>query len=116
MNNMRNKVQLIGNLGANPEIKTLESGRKMARMSIATHEMYTNQKGERITETEWHNIVAWGKTAELVERLLQKGSEILVDGKLTHREFTGPDEVKRYFTEIVVNDFLLLDKRQATAQ
>ena len=115
MNNMRNKVQLVGNLGIAPEMKTLENGTKMAKMRMATNEVYTNQKGERVTETEWHNIIAWGKTAELAERLLQKGSEIMVEGKLTHREFTGTDNVKRYFTEVVVADFLLLDKKQVAA-
>ena len=112
MNSMKNKVQLVGNLGNTPEIKTLENGTKMAKMSIATNETYTNQKGERVVETEWHNVIAWGKTAELAELLLQKGSEVIVEGKLTHRDFTGTDNVKRYFTEVVINGFLLLDKKQ----
>ena len=115
MNNMKNKVQLVGNLGNAPEIKTLENGTKMAKMSIATNETYINQKGERVVETEWHNVIAWGKTAELAEQLLRKGSEVIVEGKLTHRDFTGTDNVKRYFTEVVINSFLLLDKKQVAA-
>ncbi len=70
---MRNKVQLIGHLGANPEIKTMEGGRKLARINIATNETYTNAKGEKVTETQWHNVVAWGKTAELAEKLFTNG-------------------------------------------
>ena len=115
MNSIRNKVQLIGNLGADPEMKTMENGNKLAKMSIATNESYTNKNGERVTDTEWHNVVAWGKTAELAEKLLKKGSEILIEGKLTHRDYTGADNVKRYFTEVVVHDFMTLDKRQTAA-
>ena len=116
MNSIKNRVQLIGNLGADPEMKTIENGNKMAKLRMATSESYTNKNGERVTDTEWHNVVAWGKTAELAEKLLKKGNEVLVEGKLTHRDFTGTDNVKRYYTEVVVLDFISLDKKQAATQ
>ena len=111
MNNLRNSVRLIGNLGAAPEVKSLEKGNKLAKLSLATNETYTNQKGEKVTETQWHNLVVWGKQADIVEKYLTKGSEIAVEGKLTSRSYTDKEGVKKYFTEIVVNDFLMLDKK-----
>ncbi|MEZ5045772.1 MAG: single-stranded DNA-binding protein [Chitinophagaceae bacterium] len=108
---LKNKVQLIGNLGNAPEIKTTENGKKLARFSLATNENYRNQKGERITETQWHNLVAWGKVADLAEQYLNKGSEIAIEGKLTHREYQDAQGVKRYITEVIVNEILLLDKK-----
>ena len=108
MNNLRNKVQLIGNLGMNPEIKTLESGKKLAKFSIATNESYKNAKGEKIEDTQWHNLIAWGKTADIIEKYLQKGNEVAIDGKLTNRSYDDKDGNKRYITEIVVNEILML--------
>ena len=87
MNALKNKVQLIGNLGMNPEIKALEGGRKVAKFTLATNEVYKNQKGEKVQDTQWHNIVAWGKTASLMEELLTKGKEVLIEGKLTNRSW-----------------------------
>ncbi len=108
MNALRNKVQLIGNLGMNPEIKTLDGGRKLAKMSIATNESYKNAKGEYVKETQWHNLIAWGKTAETVEKLLSKGSEVAIEGKLINRNYTDKEGQKKYITEIEVNEFLLV--------
>jgi single-strand DNA-binding protein len=108
MNALRNKVQLIGNLGMNPEIKTLDGGRKLAKMTIATNETYKNAQGERITETQWHNLVAWGKTAEIIEKYLKKGSEIAIEGKLTNNAYTDKEGVKRYFSEILVNELQMI--------
>jgi len=108
MNALRNKVQLIGNVGMNPEIKTLDGGKKLAKMSIATNESYKNAKGERVTETQWHNLVAWGKTADVVEKFLKKGSEVAIEGKLINRNYTDKEGVKRYVTEIQVNELLLV--------
>ncbi len=107
MNNLRNKVQLIGNAGMEPEIKDV-NGSKLAKLSIATNETYTNKSGERVTDTQWHNIVAWGKTAELIERFVTKGKEIAIEGKLNTRSYEDQDGNKRYVTEIIMNDFLLL--------
>ena len=110
MNTLRNKVQLIGHVGNAPEIVTLESGRKLAKFSIATNETYKNNKGEKITDTQWHNVIAWGKTAELVENYVPKGKEIGVEGKLTSRTYEDKEGIKRYITEVVCNELLLLGK------
>ncbi len=91
MNTLRNKVQLIGNLGNNPEIIELESGKKLAKFSIATNETYKNVQGEKITDTQWHNVVAWNKTAEIAEKYLEKGKEIAIEGKLTSRSYDDKD-------------------------
>jgi single-strand DNA-binding protein len=108
MNTLRNKVQLIGNLGNNPEVITLESGKKLAKFSIATNDSYRNASGEKITDTQWHNVIAWNKTAEIVEKYLTKGNEIAVEGKLTSRSYENKEGVKKYITEIVVNELLML--------
>lgn len=104
---MKNRVQLIGHVGQDPEIKNLENG-KLANLSIATNENYTNAKGERVEQTEWHRITAWGNTADIVEKFVSKGKEIAIEGKLSHRSYEDKDGVKRYVTEIVVNEILLL--------
>lgn len=108
---LKNKVQLIGRLGTNPEIKTLEGGRKLARFSLATNENYRNTKGERVTETQWHNIVAWGKVAEIAEKYLKKGSEIAIEGKLINRNYNDKDGNKKYFTEVQVNEVLMIGEK-----
>ena len=111
MNSLRNKVQLIGNLGMNPEIKTLESGKKLAKFTIATNETYKNAKGEKITDTQWHNVIAWNKIAEIVEMFLEKGKEIAIEGKLTSRSYDDKDGNKKYITEIVCNELLMLGNK-----
>jgi len=110
MNTLRNKVQLIGNLGNDPEIINLESGKMLAKFSIATNESYKNTKGEKITDTQWHNIVAWGKTAEIVEKYVTRGKEIAIEGKLTSRSYETKEGEKRYVTEVVCNELLMLGK------
>ena len=110
MNALRNKVQLIGNLGNDPEIVNLENGSKLAKFSIATNETYKNTKGEKVTDTQWHNIVAWGKTAEIVENFLMKGKEVAIEGKLTNRSYETKEGEKRYITEIRCNELLMLGK------
>lgn len=105
---MRNKVQLIGNLGADPEVKTTESGKKLARFSVATHDEYRTAKGEKVKETQWHNIVAWGKTADIVEKYFTKGKEVVIEGKLVNRTYNDKEGNKKYFTEIVVNDLMMI--------
>lgn len=107
---LKNKVQLIGNLGNNPEVKSLEGGKKMARFNVATNENYRNSKGEKVTETQWHNLVAWGKVAEIAEKYLQKGSEIAIEGKLINRSYNDKDGNKKYITEIQVNEILMFGK------
>lgn len=111
MNNLRNKVQLIGHLGNNPEVIDLESGKKLVKFSIATNEVYKNNEGERVTNTEWHNVIAWNKNAEIIEKYFEKGKEVAIEGKLTTRNYTDKDGQKRYVTEVVCNDFLLLGSK-----
>ena len=112
MNTLRNKVQLIGNLGNNPEIITLDSGKKLAKFSIATNDSYKNAQGEKVTETQWHNVIAWNKTAEIIEKYLEKGKEIAIEGKLTSRSYDDKEGNKRYVTEIVINELLMLGSKQ----
>lgn len=111
MNTLRNKVQLIGNLGNDPEIINLESGKKLAKFSIATNETYKNAHGEKVTDTQWHNLVAWNKTADIIEQYVTKGKEIAIEGKLTSRSYEDADGIKRYVTEVVVNELLFLGNK-----
>ena len=111
MNTLRNKVQLIGHVGNPPEIINLESGKKLAKFSVAPNEIYKNSEGERITNTEWHNVVAWNRNAELIEQLFDKGKEVAIEGKLTTRTYDDKDGNKRYITEVVCNEFLLLGSK-----
>ncbi|HMB63071.1 MAG TPA: single-stranded DNA-binding protein [Eudoraea sp.] len=110
MNALRNKVQLIGHLGQDPEIVNLDNGGKLAKFSIATNETYRNAKGEKVEDTQWHNIVAWGKTAEIVENYLAKGKEVAVEGKLIHRSYENKEGEKKYVTEVKCNELLMLGK------
>lgn len=110
MNTLRNRVQLIGNVGNDPEIRMLEGGKKLAYLSIATNENYKNEKGEKVEQTEWHRITAWGKTADIIENYVTKGKEIAVEGKLTHRSYEDKNGEKRYVTEVVISEIMLLGK------
>lgn len=110
MNNLKNKVQLIGNLGGDPESKKLDGGKTLTKVSLATNDVYTNTQGEKVTETQWHKVIAWGKTAERMDKLLKKGSEVALEGKLTHRSYTDDKGTTRYITEVVVNEFMLLNR------
>lgn len=108
MNQLRNQVQLIGNLGQDVEFRTLDNGNALARVSIATKEVYTNEKGDKVINTQWHNVVSWGKTAELMHTLLKKGQEVAITGKLATRSYEDKNKVKKSVTEVVANEFLLL--------
>jgi len=110
MNTLRNKVQLIGNLGNDPEIITLDSGKKLAKFNVATNETYKNASGERVTDTQWHRVIAWGKTADIIEQYITKGKEVAVEGKLSHRSYEDKEGNKRYATEVVCNELLMLGK------
>lgn len=112
MNTLNNKVQLIGRLGGTPEIKTTSAGKKMARLSLATNTLYRNAKGEKIKETQWHNLVAWGRIAEIAEEYLDKGNEVAVEGKLVNRSYEDQAGLKRSITEVIVNEFLMLGSRK----
>lgn len=108
MNTLRNKVQLIGNLGQNPEIRTFDNGKSVARFSLATTDSYRDSTGKKITETQWHNLVAWGNLAKIAEKYLIKGSEVAVEGKLTHRVYDDKEGKKKYFTEVVISDLVMM--------
>jgi single-strand DNA-binding protein len=109
MRNLKNRVNLIGNLGMNPEIKKMESGQKLAKVSIATNESYKNNKGERVSETQWHNLVAWGKLADIIEKYTKVGSRVVVEGKLTTRQYTDKAGLKKQITEIQVSEMMILN-------
>ena len=111
MKNLKNKVQLIGHLGMNPEVKNLEGGKTLARFSVATNDTYYNNKGEKVEDTQWHNLIAWGKTAEIAEKYLKKGSEVAIEGKLTSRSYDDKEGQKKYVTEVVVHEILMLGKK-----
>ena len=111
MGTLKNHVQLIGNVGQEPTITNLESGKKVARFSLATNEYYKDAKGEKQTDTNWHTVVAWGKTAEIIEKFVSKGKELGVTGKLKTRTYTTDDGNERYVTEVEANEILLLGNK-----
>jgi len=111
MNALKNKVQLIGNLGNAPEVKNTETGKKIAKFRLATNETYRNTKGEKVTETQWHNIIAWGKVADIAEKYLSKGTEVAIEGKLLNHSYVDKDGSKKFFTEVQVNELLLLGSK-----
>ncbi len=111
MNALKNKVSLIGRLGAQPEVVTFETGRMLARFTLATNEGYKNKSGHWQDITQWHNISAWGKTAELVKKLLNKGQEIMLEGKLVNQSYETKSGEKRYSTIVEISDFLIISAR-----
>lgn len=102
---IRNRVQLMGNLGKDPDVREFEGGKKMARFSLATNERFAYGDGQFKEDTQWHGIVAWGRTATQVEQQLKKGSRITMEGRLVHRSYETKDGQKRYITEVVMNSF-----------
>jgi single-strand DNA-binding protein len=111
MNSLRNSVRLVGNLGMDPEVKSFDNNKKLTKLSLATSESYKNDKGEKVTETQWHNLVLWGNQAKFAEEDLKKGDSIAIEGKLTNRNYIDKDGIKRYFCEVVVNEFIKLSGR-----
>jgi len=112
MRNLRNSVQLIGRLGMDPEVKTLENGNNMATFSMATSDYHKNAEGEKVEDTQWHNVVAWGKKAELVGEYLKKGVEVAIEGKLIHRNYEAKSGDTKYVTEIRLNELVLLGSKK----
>ncbi|MDD2621751.1 MAG: single-stranded DNA-binding protein [Bacteroidales bacterium] len=108
-----NKVILVGNLGKDPEVKTIENGIKFARFSLATTETYRDKTGERKDVTEWHNVVCWRNLAEIAEKYLTKGKQIYVEGKIKTRSWED-NGVKKYITEIVADNFTMLGTRSGS--
>ena len=108
MNAMKNKVQLIGHVGQEPEVKTFGEGKKVANITLATNDYYTNDKGEKVEQTEWHKVAAWGKPAGIIEKYVTKGKEVAIEGKLINRSYNDKECNKKYITEIQVNELLML--------
>jgi single-strand DNA-binding protein len=113
MKSLRNSVTLIGHLGKDPEVKTFGASKK-ASFTIATTDTYKNQKGEKVQDTQWHNIVIWGKLATIAEKYLRKGQEVVVEGKLVHRVYENNGGEKRYITEVNVNDLVMVGPKKQT--
>ena len=111
MTNLRNSVKLIGHLGKDPEVRTFESGKKVAKFTIATTDSFKNQKGEKVEDTQWHNLVIWGKLADVAGQFLKKGSEVAIEGKLVHKVYETSAGEKRFTTEISVNEMLMLGRK-----
>lgn len=111
MKSLKNSVYLIGNLGSGPEVKNFDGGKKVAQLNVATSDSYKNQKGEVEKTTQWHKVIAWGKLAEIMEKYLEKGSEVAIQGQLTYRTYQDKDGQKRTITEIVANEMLMLGKK-----
>jgi single-strand DNA-binding protein len=115
MNTLKNSVSLIGNLGQAPEVTNFDSGKKVARFSVATHSPFKNKEGEWEKKTHWHNIVAWDKTAELCEKLLEKGAEVILEGELQNDSFTDKEGNKRNVTRVNMREFMLVNKTNKEA-
>ena len=113
MKNLSNKVQLIGHLGNDPKIVVLSGDKKMARISLATSDYYFNKAGEKVSETQWHNLVFWGGLANVCEKYLTKGEEIAIEGRLGYRMYTDKEKNNKFITEVTVNDLLMISKRKA---
>ena len=108
MNTLRNNVKLIGRLGQDPEIKTLDKGNKVATFSLATSDSFTGKDGNKQEQTQWHNIVVWGNLAGICEKYLKKGKEIAIDGRLTYRSWEDKNGTKHTSSEIVASELLFV--------
>lgn len=108
MNSLKNRVTLIGNLGQDPEIKTTETGKKVTNFTLATDDGYKNSDGQKVSETTWHNIVAWNGLAEIAGKYLKKGHQVAVEGRIVYRTYEDKKGATKYITEIVLNDLILL--------
>ncbi len=107
MTTLRNRVQLVGNLGMDPEIVDFESGKKLAKFTLATNETYNDGNGQSQTQTQWHNVVAWGKQAEIAEKQLKKGKQVALEGKLSYRDYEDKSGQKKYITEILLGSYIV---------
>ena len=113
MNSLSNSVKLIGRLGQDPVLKVTENNKKVLRFSLATDESYRNSEGERVTETTWHNIVAWNGTAGALEKYVKKGSKIALEGRIANRSYEDKKGETKYISEIILNDFMFLDSAKS---
>ena len=115
MKNLRNTVTLIGHLGNAPEFKELDNGTTLAKFSLATDESYKNKNGDKIESTQWHNLIVWGSLAKTANTYLKKGSYLMIEGRITTETWDNKEGIKQYRTQIVVNEFIMLDSKQKTA-
>jgi len=116
MKNISNQVQLIGRLGAAPEMITLDNGNKLTKISLATKEVYKNGKGEKIIDTQWHRLISWGKLAENMATYLEKGQEVAVSGKITYKSYTNKEGKNVNYTEIVISEFMMVGAKRTTVE
>lgn len=116
MKTLINSVRLMGRLGQDPDVKVFDSNRKLARISLATNEVYKNEKGEKTTDTQWHNLVLWGNQAEIAEKYLKKGKEIAIEGRLSTRNFTDKEGQKHFVTEVVVGELVMITKKEQSPE
>jgi single-strand DNA-binding protein len=112
MTNLKNSVRLIGHVGQKPEVRTTSNGKKVASFSLATSDTFKDASGQKVSETMWHSLIAWGKPVDFIEKYLDKGDEIAIEGKLTNRNYVDKSGVKKYVTEIVVTDFLMIQTKE----
>ncbi len=105
MTTLRNRVHLVGNLGMDPEIKSFDNGRKLAKFTLATNEVFNGANGQERTDTQWHNVIAWGKQADIAKQNLHKGNEVALEGRLTYRQYEDKNKQTRYVTEIVLSSY-----------
>jgi single-strand DNA-binding protein len=112
MNTLKNSVNLIGNLGLDPEVTNLENGGMLVKFSVATKDSYKDKNGEWQDRTEWHRVIAWGKAAELCGKLLKKGANVVIEGKLENDSYTDKDGNKRYATQIRLREFMVMNREK----
>jgi single-strand DNA-binding protein len=112
MKAIKNRVQLMGHLGADPEIKIFDEGKKLAQIRLAVNDRYKNAKGEWLDETQWFNVVAWSKLAVYAEKYLAKGTEVAIEGRLINKSYTDKNMVKRTSTDVIVSEILILSKKK----
>ncbi len=108
---LKNSVQIIGHIGNSPEVRHTDGGKKLAKFSLATNDTYHNSNGDKIKETQWHQLIAWGKLADVAEKYLTKGSEVAIEGRLINRSYTDKEGNKKFVTEIQINELLLLGRK-----
>ncbi|MCG9881130.1 MAG: single-stranded DNA-binding protein [Bacteroidia bacterium] len=115
MSNLKNSVRLMGHIGQNPELRTTTTGKKVANFSLATNENYIDANGQKVTETMWHNLIAWGKQADIAEKYLEKGKEICIEGKISNRNYQDKNGQKKYVTEIIISEILMIGPKEKKA-
>ncbi|WP_343606809.1 single-stranded DNA-binding protein [Fluviicola sp.] len=117
MNTLKNKVNLIGRIGSKPVAQIFDSGAKKVRLSVATNERFKDKKGDWVDNTQWHTVIAWGKLCDRVEKILDKGTEVVIEGRIVNRNYETKDGDKRMVTEIELCEFVVLSsRRQETAK